>query len=55
MDTTVAKVHGIARYFLNSEDIAEMGKALNYNAEVLKELIEKVNELENKIEELEGR
>ena len=55
MDSTVAKVNGVARYLINRDDIYEMCKALNYNAEVLKELIEKVNELERKIEELEGR
>ena len=53
MNTSVAKVNGMARYLINRDDILEIGKALNFNAEVLKQLIDEVNRLERRIKELE--
>lgn len=53
MNLTVAKVNGIAHSLFNSTDILAMGKALNYNAEVLQQLIDIVNQLEKRIKELE--
>ena len=53
MNTSVAKVNGMARYLVNRDDILEIGKALNFNAEVLKQLIDEVNRLERRIKELE--
>lgn len=48
MKKQVAKIKGNVKRIFNGDDIALIGSAININAEVLNDLIKRVEELENR-------
>lgn len=45
------KLHGTIRNVFNAGEIATIGKCVNYNAEILENLIERVEVLEKQMED----
>lgn len=48
MKKRVAKIEGEVKHVFNGYDIARIGSVVNYNAEVLLDLLKRVEELENR-------
>jgi len=49
MKKRVAKIEGEVKRVFNGYDIARIGSVVNYNAEVLLDLLKRVEELENRL------
>ena len=48
MKKQAAKIQGEVKHVFNGYDIARIGSAVNYNAEVLLDLLKRVEKLENR-------
>ena len=46
MNNKVARLKGFTHNIVNGHDLAVVGRAVNYNAEILEKLIERVEKLE---------